>query len=196
VDDRDRDVSPGEYAAGADAGDRDVDDRVEMSPPKEYPSSADTGEQDVDENGLQEHVDSTGDEDHDSDVISPEERDPNSEVLEAPEAADAASGAGERDGQAAGGSDGLEEAHADPNVVEKMEDQDRAEAQPDSEIGVEAGATVSEEFTEQSEHSDDDTLLIPEVPVDIVPDGLIDNGQHVRSAWHESDADRAEAPVR
>jgi osmoprotectant transport system ATP-binding protein len=196
VDDRDRDVSPGEYAAGADAGDRDVDDRVEMSPPKEYPSSADTGEQDVDENGLQEHVDSTGDEDHDSDVISPEERDPNSEVLEAPEAADAASGAGERDGQAAGGSDGLEEAHADPNVVEKMEDQDRAEAQPDSEIGVEAGATVSDEFTEQSEHSDDDTLVIPEVPVDIVPDGLIDNGQHVRSAWHESDADRAEAPVR
>jgi osmoprotectant transport system ATP-binding protein len=196
VNDRDRDVSPGEYVAGSDTSDRDVDDRVEMSPPKEYTSSADTGDQDVDENGLQEHVDSTGDEDHDSDVISPEERDPNSEVLEAPEAADAASGAGERDGQAAGGSDGLEEAHADPNVVEKMEDEDRAEAQPDSEIGVETGATVSEEFTEQSEHSDDDTLLIPEVPVDIVPDALIDNGQHVRSAWHESDADRAEAPVR
>jgi hypothetical protein len=169
-----------------------------MSPPNEYTSSADTGDQDVDENVLQEHVNGTGDEDHDSDAISPDERDPNSEVLEAPEAADAASGAGGSDGQAAGGSDGLEEAHADPYLVEKMEDQASApSAQSDSEIGVEAGgATVSEEFTEQSEHSDDDTLVIPEVPVDIVPDGLIDNGQHVRSAWHESDADRAEAPVR
>jgi osmoprotectant transport system ATP-binding protein len=192
-------LGAGEYAAGADAGNRDVDDRVEeMSPPNEYTSSADTGDQDVDENVLQEHINSTGDEDHDSDAISPEERDSNSEVLEAPEAADAASGAGGSDGQAAGGSDGLEEAHADPYLVEKMEDQASARsAQPDSEIGVEAGgATVSEEFTEQSEHSDDDTLVIPEVPVDIVPDGLIDNGQHVRSAWHESDADRAEAPVR
>jgi hypothetical protein len=39
-------------------------------------------------------------------------------------------------------------------------------------------------------------VAIPEVPVDIVPDDVIDNGQHVSSVWHESDGDRVEAPVR
>jgi osmoprotectant transport system ATP-binding protein len=112
-------------------------------------------------------------------------------------AADATSGEGGRDGQAAGGSDGLDGALADPYLVEKMAEQDRAEAIPGIAIAAEArGATAPEDSAEQSKHPDDVALAIPEVPVDIVPDDLIDNGQHVPSVWHESDADRAEAPVR
>jgi osmoprotectant transport system ATP-binding protein len=112
-------------------------------------------------------------------------------------AADGTSGEGGRDGQAAGGSDGLDGALADPYLVEKMAEQDRAEAIPGIAIAAEArGATAPEDSAEQSKHPDDVALAIPEVPVDIVPDDLIDNGQHVPSVWHESDADRAEAPVR
>jgi osmoprotectant transport system ATP-binding protein len=112
-------------------------------------------------------------------------------------AADGTSGEGGRDGQAAGGSDGLDGALADPYLVEKMAEQDRAEAIPGIAIAAEArGATAPEDSAEQSKHPDDVALAIPEVPVDIVPDDLIDNGQQVPSVWHESDADRAEAPVR
>src|SRR5215208_1709512 len=112
------------------------------------------------------------------------------------QAADATSGEGGRDGQAAGRSDGPDGALADIYLVEEMADQDRAEAIPGIAIAAETGgATATEDSTGQSEHPDDAALTIPEVPVDIVPDNLIDNGQHVPSVWHESDADRAEAPV-
>ena len=112
-------------------------------------------------------------------------------------AADATSGEGGPDGQAAGGPDGLDGALADPYLVEEMADQDRAEDIAGIAIAAEAsGATAPEDSGEQSEHPDDVALAISEVPVDIVPDDLIDNGQHVPYVWHESDADRAEAQVR
>ncbi len=190
--------APAEYAAGADAGDREMDDRNhEMSPPPEHPNSADAGHRDVDDIVRPEYVNSTGDGGPESDGISPEQGDPNTPILEASEAADAASGAGGRAGQAPGGFDGLDEAFPDPYLVERMADQDRVEADPEIGTAAEAGGTTAtEDSTGQSEHSDNDTLLIQEIPVDMVPDGLMDNGQHVRSVWHESDADRAEAPVR
>jgi osmoprotectant transport system ATP-binding protein len=113
------------------------------------------------------------------------------------QAADAINGEGGRAGQAAGGSDGLDGALADPYLVEKMADRDRAEAIPGIAIAAEAvGATTTQDSTGQSEHPDGATVAIPEVPVDIVPDDVIDNGQHVSSVWHESDGDRVEAPVR
>jgi len=113
------------------------------------------------------------------------------------QAADATSGEGDRDGQAVGRSDDPDGALADTYLVEEVADQDQAEAIPGIATAAEAGgATATEDSTGQSEHPEDASLAIPEVPVDIVPNDLIDNGQHVSSVWQESDADRAEAPVR
>jgi osmoprotectant transport system ATP-binding protein len=182
-----------EYPTGPGVGDRDVDDRDrEVSAEEWYAAVAGGRDRDVDDNVPQEYVDSAREGDHDSDDISAEEREEDSRVREAAEAADATSEAA-GDGQAAGGSDGHEEAIADPYP----DGQDSAEAHSEIETVSEAGgATATDDVTAQGEHSDDDTLLIPEV-TDIVPDGLIENGPHVRSVeWHESDADRAEAPVR
>jgi osmoprotectant transport system ATP-binding protein len=139
---------------------------------------------------------------NDTSLVAPQVGEVSSEeyaaVAEADDqAADAINGEGGRAGQAAGASDGLDGALADPYLVEKMADRDRAEAIPGIAIAAEAvGATTTQDSTGQSEHPDDATVAIPEVPVDIVPDDVIDNGQHVSSVWHESDGDRVEAPVR
>ena len=112
-------------------------------------------------------------------------------------AADATSGDGGSDGQAAGGSDGLDGALADPYLVERIADQDRAEANPEIAMPAEErDPTATQDSTGQSEHFHDATLLISAAPVDSVSDDLIDEGQHVTSIWHESDGDRVEAPVR
>ena len=196
-DDQNSEVRTEEYPTGPGVGDRDVDDRDrEVSAEEWYAAVAGGRDRDVDDNVPQEYVDSAREGDHDSDDISAEEREEDSRVREAAEAADATSEAA-GDGQAAGGSDGHEEAIADPYLVDNTDGQDSAEAHSEIETVSEAGgATATDDVTAQGEHSDDDTLLIPEV-TDIVPDGLIENGPHVRSVeWHESDADRAEAPVR
>jgi osmoprotectant transport system ATP-binding protein len=139
---------------------------------------------------------------NDTSLVAPQVGEVSSEeyaaVAEADDqAADAINGEGGRAGQAAGASDGLDGALAYPYLVEKMADRDRAEAIPGIAIAAEAvGATTTQDSTGQSEHPDDATAAIPEVPVDIVPDDVIDNGQHVSSVWHESDGDRVEAPVR
>ena len=197
LDDRDRDESAADYAAGARLSDRDVDDRDrEVSAEEWYAAVQGVRDRDVQKNVPREYRHSTGEGDHGSDDISPDESEPDSRVPRS-EAADATSGTGGGDWRAADGSDGTEQTLVGPDLVEKLADQDRAEADPEIEIAAEAeGAAPSEELAGQSEHPDDDTLFIPEVPVDIVPDGLIDNGQQVRYAWHDSDADRAEAPVR
>ena len=169
-------VSSDESAPGAEAGDRDLDDPDRDVRTEEYAAHGNSGD------GANREV---------SLVRCAAGADAGDQT------ADATSGDGGRDGQAAGGSDGLDGALPDPYLVEKMADRDRAEAIPGIAIAAEAaGATTTQDSTGQSEHPDDATVAIPEVPVDIVPDDVIDNGQHVSSVWHESDGDRVEAPVR
>jgi osmoprotectant transport system ATP-binding protein len=163
------------------------------------------------------YADSTGAGDGGAEERRPEERDLKSSELVSSEAADATSAAAETgelvsseaadatsasaetDEQAALRYDGSDEAvRADPDVAGNVGDQDSAESDPapESQQGIE-DATPLEEHTGESQNSDEDTIVIAGVPVEIVPGGVIDNGQGSGSTdVHERDADRAEAPVR
>jgi osmoprotectant transport system ATP-binding protein len=162
------------------------------------------------------YADNTGAGDGGAEERSPEERDlkssepVSSEAADATsaavetnelvssEAADATSAAVETDEQAALRYDGSdEEVRADPDVAGNVGNQESAESDPapESQRGIE-DATAREEYTGQSQNSDEDTIVIAGVPVGIVPGGVIDNGQGSGSTEHERDADRAEAPVR
>ncbi|HKH54271.1 MAG TPA: ABC transporter ATP-binding protein [Propionibacteriaceae bacterium] len=142
---------------------------------------------------------STGAGDGGAEERSREERDLKSSELVSSEAADATSAAAETDEQAAPRYDGSdEEIRADRDLAGNVGDQDSAESDPapESQQGIE-DATPLEESAGQSQNSDEDTIVIAGVPVEIVPGGVIDNGQGSGSTdVHERDADRAEAPVR
>ncbi|HWH99087.1 MAG TPA: ATP-binding cassette domain-containing protein [Propionibacteriaceae bacterium] len=202
--DRGPEVSAEEYPAGGGGvydrdEDPDEDDRGgEVSAEEWYAAVAGVRNRDVSESVPQEYPKRTGEGGHESDVVSAEEREPNGRDPETAEAADFTGEAAGGEGQAADWPDGPEEARA-TYLVENMDvGQDRAAAHPEIETPSEAGAaTATEEFTGRSDHTQDDTLPLPEVSIDIAPDGLLDNGEHVRSAeWQVSDAGRAEAPVR
>jgi osmoprotectant transport system ATP-binding protein len=82
--------------------------------------------------------------------------------------------------------------------IESVEDPDQSEADSDNETRGDAGrAAATEEITEESDNSNEDTILVAAVPANVVPEGAIDNGKDVGSVdVHESDAERAAAPVR
>ena len=135
----------------------------------------------------------------DVDDSSPEERDVKSGDVEASEPADVTSPAKSADERAAADSDGSDtEARVHPDLTESVEDQERSGAGPATEPRGDVGqAAATEEITGESDSSNEDTIVVAAVPANNVPEGAIDDGQDVRSVEvHESDVDRAEAPVR
>ncbi|HLM21677.1 MAG TPA: ABC transporter ATP-binding protein, partial [Propionibacteriaceae bacterium] len=133
------------------------------------------------------YADSTGAGDGGAEERSPEERDLKSSELVSSEAADATSAAvetgelvsseavdatsagAETDEQAALRYDGSDEVRADRGVPGNAGDQDSAESDPppESQRGIE-DATALEEYTGQNQNSDEDTIVIAGVPVEIV----------------------------